>query len=218
MRLAGSSPRSSKAGAHPRDGDDLPRNAGCRCRSCVASRTRHLIQALGGPEPFDAPAGAEIVRGAGSRATGCAPAARCARPPRARFRRAQWPPERWAAAAGVPRLCATTTDRSRDALPGRWERAAAAIAVEREAATDAACDRADWTAPARSPAGPRDPARAAWDCGCRVAGRAGCRSCPWRSARARRAREAKRDQGQVIAIQGFCLQKAANGRMTEADP
>jgi hypothetical protein len=61
------------------------------------------------------------------------------------------------------------TGRSRDAPPDRWERAAAVIVSEREAATDEACGRADSTALAGSAAGPRDRARAAWDCECRAA-------------------------------------------------
>src|SRR5215472_15753978 len=67
-------------------------------------------------------------------------------------------------------------------------------------------------------AGPRDRARAAWDCGCRGGGPAGCRICPWRNlSRARRAREAKRDQYQVLEILGYDLRKAGGSRRAQAN-
>src|SRR5580704_10017605 len=160
---------------------------------------------------------APIVRGAGPRATGHAPAARCARPRRVRYRRARRPPERWTAPAGNPRPCATMRGRSRDAAPGRWRRAAAARLARRGAATDQACGRADPTAPARPAAAPRDRARAAWDWGCPAAGPGDCRSFLWRSAHARRAREAKRDQDQAIDILQFRIWKAADDMTARAD-
>ena len=86
-------------------------------------------------------------RGAEPRATGHAPAARCARPRRARSRRGQRPPEPRPASAGHRRPCVAATDRSRDALPGRWEAAAAATVERRAAATDEAFGRSDPTAP-----------------------------------------------------------------------
>src|SRR5271155_1177550 len=102
------------------------------------------------PEPIAAPTGARIALAAGSRATGRAPAARCACPRKARYHLVQWPPERLAAVAGNPRPSATTTARSRDAPPDRRERGAAVALAEREAATDAVCGRAGVTAPAGS--------------------------------------------------------------------
>jgi len=50
-----------------------------------------------------------------------------------------------------------------------------------------------------------------------VAGRAGCQSFPWRSARARRAREARRDQYQVIETLGFRLWNSGESRLEQAD-
>jgi hypothetical protein len=159
----------------------------------------------------------QIVRGAGSPATGHAYAARCARPRRGRSRRAQRPLERRAVIAEYPRSCATTTSRSQDARPGPWPREAAARVAGRGAATDGACGRANPIMPLRSAAGPRDRGDAAWDCVCRAAGRAGCRSFPSRSARARPARETKEDQDQVIEIPESCLREAGDGRAEKAD-
>jgi hypothetical protein len=68
-----------------------------------------------------------------------------------------------------------------------------------------------------SAAGPRDRARAAWDWECRVDGRAGRRSFPWRNARARQAREANRDQGQPIEIPRFQVRKTGDNRKDRAD-
>ena len=84
--------------------------------------------------------------------------------------------------------------------PGRWRRAAAARVARRGAATDEACGRADPTAPARPAAGPRDPARAAWDYGSRAAGPAGCRSFLCRTFREHRADEPAWDQDQAVEI------------------
>jgi hypothetical protein len=103
------------------------------------------------------------------------------------------------------------------APPGRWKRAAAAKVARRGAATNEACGRADPTTPARSVAGRRGRARAAWGWQCRVAGPAGCRSFPWRSARARLAREAKRDQDQVVEIPGFQVWETAGNGTAKAD-
>ena len=101
--------------------------------------------------------------------------------------------------------------------PGRSKRAAAAAVARRRAATNEACGRADPTTSARSMAGRGDRARAAWGWLCRVAGPAGCRSFPWRSAHARRAREAKRDQDQVLEIPGFRVWETADNRTAKAD-
>jgi hypothetical protein len=100
---------------------------------------------------------------------------------------------------------------------GRWKRAAAAKVARRGAATNEACGRADPTTPARSVAGRRGRARAAWGWQCRATGPAGCRSFPWRSARARCARVAKRDQGQVVEILRFQVWETADSRTAKAD-
>jgi hypothetical protein len=87
----------------------------------------------------------------------------------------------------------------------------------RGAATDAACGRADPTAPARPAAEPRDRARAALDWECSAAARADCRSFPLRNARTRRARDAERDQAQVIEIPGIEAWGTGGYRRTQAD-
>ena len=69
----------------------------------------------------------------------------------------------------------------------------------------------------RSAAEPQDRARAAWDWECRAAGRADCRSFPSQTARARRAREAERDQAQVIEIPGIEAWNTGDYRTRQAD-
>src|SRR5271166_6413973 len=167
--------------------------------------------------PTLAPAGVPTVQRAGWRAAGHARAARYARRRRARSRRAQRPPERWAAPPGNPRPCATTTGRSQDARPGRHKREAAAAVAPLAAGANGACGRADRTVPRRRSAGQSDRAPAAWDWGCRVAGREGCRSFPWRNDRAPRAREAKRDQDQGVDIPRFRVWEAAKNWTAKAD-
>ena len=109
-------------------------------------------------------------------------------------------------------------DRSiRDASPGRWKGAAAAIVARQGTATDEACGRSDSTAPLRSAAGPQDRARAAWDWECRAAGRQDCRNIPSRNARAYRARGAKRNQDQLIEIPRFRVRKTGDNRRDRAD-
>ncbi len=112
-------------------------------------------------------------------------------------------------------MSAATADRCRDARPGRRERWAAARIARRGAAADEACGRGTPTAPARSATGPQDRAPAAWDCGCRAAAPAGCRSFPSRTARARCAREAIGDQDQAVDIPGFQVRKAGGNRTAE---
>ena len=158
----------------------------------------------------------QIVRAAGSRATEHAAGVLCAGPRPARSRRVQPPPERWTAPAGHPRPCTPMTGRSRDGRPGQSKHAAAAIVARRAAATDAVCGRAGATAPVRSAAVRRDRVCAARGCECRAAGRAGCRSFPWQTDRARRARETKADQDQVIEIPGFRFRKAGWSRTDQA--
>lgn len=109
-----------------------------------------------------------------------------------------------------------TTGRSRDAPPGRWQRAAGARVAPRVAAADEACGQAASSTPERLTDEQKDWARGAWDWGCRVAGRAGCRSFPSQNVRAGRAREARRDQGQVFEILEFQAWKTGRNRRANA--
>ena len=95
---------------------------------------------------------------------------------------------------------------------GSWPEAAAILAP-RAAATDEACDRADPTTPPRSVAG----RTRRFGLGCRVDGGADCPSFPSRTARARRVREARRDQDQVIEIPRFEIQETGDNRKDRAD-
>jgi len=109
-----------------------------------------------------------------------------------------------------------TTGRSRDAPPGRWQRAAGARVAPRVAAADEACGQAASSTPERLTDQQKDWARGAWDWGCRVAGRAGCRSFPSQNVHAGRAREARRDQGQVFEILQFQAWKTGRNRRANA--
>jgi len=73
------------------------------------------------------------------------------------------------------------------------------------------------TAPARLAAGLQGLARDARDFGCRAGDRTGCPSFPWQSVHARRAREARRDQDQVVEIVGFRFRKAGGNRTERTD-
>jgi hypothetical protein len=151
------------------------------------------------------------VRG---RATERPPVLRCVRRRPVRCDRVQYQPGWRPASAGNPPACATTTGRSQHAPPGR--RKLAAIIGWQAVATDEACGRSGPTVPARSAAGRQDRARGASGWGCRAAAPRDCRSFPWRSARARRAREAKRDQGQVVEIPGFQAWETGHNRSAKA--
>jgi hypothetical protein len=106
-----------------------------------------------------------------------------------------------------------TTGRSRDAPPGRWQRAAGARVAPRVAAADEACGQAAPSTPEPLTDEQKDWARGAWDWGCRVAGRAGCRSFPSQNVHAGRAREARKDQGQVFEILQFQAWKTGRTRV-----
>jgi enoyl-CoA hydratase/isomerase-like protein len=62
----------------------------------------------------------------------------------------------------------------------------------------------------------RGRASGAGDWGCSAARRADCRSFPSRSARARRAREAKTDQHQAVEIPRFQVQETGDNRRVQA--
>jgi hypothetical protein len=70
------------------------------------------------------------------------------------------------------------------------------------------------TVPSRSAAGPQDQARGVADLEYRAGGRAGCRSFPSRSAR---AREAEKDQDQVVEIPGLEARETGDNRRSKVD-
>ena len=82
---------------------------------------------------------------------------------------------------------------------------------------DQACGRAAATAHARAAAVRRDWELAPSDYGCCMAARAEWRNLPRQTARAPRAREAGRDQHQVVAIPGFRLWKAGGSRTEQVN-
>jgi hypothetical protein len=95
------------------------------------------------------------------------------------------------------------------------ERRGARVAP-RVAAADEACGQAAPSTPEPLTDEQKDWARGAWDWGCRVAGRAGCRSFPSQNVHAGRAREAKRDQGQAFEILEFQAWKTGRNRRANA--